>query len=223
MAPVTMSIPRGALYVGSYVRVPVKITAASGLTLDELAFEVDGGLAGGLVSLSRDETFNEQRPTADLHRRQPVEPALFMFEYAVTGDDRADKAAGLHPGDIRERARIPNEVGLHAVIEDPRDSPRHKLDVLGGAQVQVVQGRGTRFEDVVREGSVLTGRVVAIDGILPRPTATVRNRRLMNETVKLGRGATFKARLPERWDTVRAYFLPAAGFGDCVSGTIRNA
>jgi CARDB len=86
-----------------------------------------------------------------------------MFEYSPTGDKRADDAAGLSRADVQEFERIPNEVGVHAVVEDPRDTRAHALEVLGGAQVQVVKGRGTRFDDVKPEGEVLTGRVVASD------------------------------------------------------------
>ena len=154
-----------------------------------------------------------------------------MFEYAPTGDKRADDAAGLRQPDIQEFERIPNEVGVHAVVEDPRDVPAHALQVLGGAQVQVVKGRGTRFDDVKPEGGVLTGRVVAIDEKRPFPRGQLiltfsigrgEKREVFNEPAKLGRGGTFKAALPDRWDSASVYFLPEEGFGDCTSEAITN-
>jgi hypothetical protein len=108
---------------------------------------------------------------------------------------------------------------VHAVIEDPRVVLAHALEVLGGAQVQVVKGRGTRFDDLKPGGRVLTGRVVATDGnrpgargqlILTFATGRGAKRELVNEPAKLVRDGTFKAP-PGRPLGHRARLVPARG------------
>lgn len=43
----------------------------------------------------------------------------------------------------REMQRRPNRVAFASFIEDPRDNPRHALQVLGGAQAEIVTGKST--------------------------------------------------------------------------------
>ncbi len=55
-------MPGEDLYLGSFVRIPVSIASSSGLTLNDLTFVVPSGPEGGLVSPSRDATFDPARP-----------------------------------------------------------------------------------------------------------------------------------------------------------------
>ena len=61
-ADVTIKMPAEPLYVGSYAKVPVSISAASGLTLDSLDFKISAGPSGGEISLSQDENFDPAKP-----------------------------------------------------------------------------------------------------------------------------------------------------------------
>jgi len=60
--PVSMYLPGGELYVGSYYRVPVSIAIGSTFTFDDLKFVVTAGTKGGIASQSRDETFDPSNP-----------------------------------------------------------------------------------------------------------------------------------------------------------------
>lgn len=149
-----------------------------------------------------------------------------MFEYAPTGDEQVDEASGLRPEDVQEYATVPNEVGIHSVIEDPRDVPTHAQQILGGAQVQVVTGRATRFEDFGADPEAAWGTVVAVDDGSPVPEGTI--------LIKLSRGEGLRRYLEyrgghlvdgafriemagEEWGELQAYYLPVAGYADCNS------
>ena len=60
--PVTLHEPTEPLFVGSYAKIHVNIQASSGLTMDDLDFVVPAGPKGGLISLSRDTSFDPQNP-----------------------------------------------------------------------------------------------------------------------------------------------------------------
>lgn len=59
---VQVTLPDTAMFVGSWHYAPIQIDTASGLTLDDLEFMVDGGLKGGLVSPSLDSSFDPEKP-----------------------------------------------------------------------------------------------------------------------------------------------------------------
>ena len=63
---VTISVPRGKLFVGSYAFLKVDINPASGFAFDDLEFTVPQGRKAGLISRSRDSRFNPKRPTITL-------------------------------------------------------------------------------------------------------------------------------------------------------------
>ena len=50
MADISLTMPRRRLFVGSYLRVGVRINSGSGLHFDDLDFKVDAGPKGGIVS-----------------------------------------------------------------------------------------------------------------------------------------------------------------------------
>jgi M6 family metalloprotease-like protein len=60
--PVTLHEPTEPLFVGSYAKIHVNIQASSGVTMDDLDFVVPAGPKGGLISLSRDTSFDPQNP-----------------------------------------------------------------------------------------------------------------------------------------------------------------
>ena len=55
-------MPADPLYVGSYTKVPVSISSASGLTMEDLEFVIPAGPIGGEISLSRDDNFDPAKP-----------------------------------------------------------------------------------------------------------------------------------------------------------------
>jgi M6 family metalloprotease-like protein len=59
---VILKISKKELLIGSYVKVPVIIETSSGLTLDDLDFDIPAGSKGGIVSLSRDTEFDPSNP-----------------------------------------------------------------------------------------------------------------------------------------------------------------
>jgi hypothetical protein len=132
---------------------------------------------------------------------------------------------------VRKMLREPNRVGVVARIEDPNDTPRHKIDVLGGAEAQIVTGKSTRFDrfEALRES--VRGRVVTVEGTQPVPgKAIVRTLRKTDkrgalpdyhyQTVKLTSGS-FSAKLLPEAVTVDAYYVPAPGYADCWSELLK--
>jgi M6 family metalloprotease-like protein len=59
---VTLEMPERPMYIGSYARVPVRIAPGLDLDIDDLAFRVRQGPKGGVVSPSRDATFDSKHP-----------------------------------------------------------------------------------------------------------------------------------------------------------------
>jgi len=89
-----------------------------------------------------------------------------MYEYAP------DHLIGnLFPDQLlpkyREMQRLPNRVAFASFIENPRDNPRHSLEVLGGAQAEIVTGKSTEFVRFAADGPMVAGTVriklVALD------------------------------------------------------------
>lgn len=164
---------------------------------------------------------------------EPGETKTVTMMFELAPDNLTNK---VYPqsmlGKVREMIRVPNRVGVVARIEDPNDSPRHKIDVLGGAEAQIVTGKSTRFDrfDAVR--GAVRGNVVTVEGQTPVPgSVIVRTTRKDGDpaaapyhyqTVKLSRGS-FSAKLPADVTSVDAYYLPAPTFADCWSKAVKLA
>jgi len=151
-----------------------------------------------------------------------------MFEYAPD-----NLSNGVYPKaelpKIREMQRVPNDVGVVARIEDPNDTPRHKIDVLGGAQTRIVTGKSTRFERFDAGRGLVRGLVVTAEDKKPVPGKVI-----VRVTVKKGGGETgnepvyeyrtaalksgsFQTKLPAEGIMADAYYVPLAGYADCWS------
>lgn len=147
-----------------------------------------------------------------------------MYEFApdqLTND--------VYPSSVRKKYRPflkrPNRVALTSFIEDPRDYPRHAIQVLGGAQAEVVTGHSTRFQGFsAGEGEARGGVVVSETeqpvrgGKIILRISSGRGRKTVShfQTVKLKEGG-FAAKLRVKGDRVKAYYIPASGFADCES------
>jgi hypothetical protein len=152
---------------------------------------------------------------------------MMMFEYAPD-----NLSNDVYPPELvqkyRELQRVPNAVAMMSRIEDPNDSPRHKLDVLGGTQAQIVTGKATRFRQFKVDDRRVRGSVVTADQGQPAPgqvllrvhRGTARKPDYAYQTVKLVQGA-FSAALEAEGHTVDAYYLPDAGFADCWSEAVK--
>lgn len=87
--PVTISVPRRPLFVGSYAFLRVDIDPASGIAFDDLAFSVPEGRRAGLISPSRDARFDAKRPTITLLAGHEPGDWRILVTQISTGQDIA--------------------------------------------------------------------------------------------------------------------------------------
>jgi M6 family metalloprotease-like protein len=165
------------------------------------------------------------------HRSLVLEPGetrniRVMFEYA---DDTSGELA-LDDADKDKYKKTPNNVGLTAFIEDPKEWPPHTAELLGGAQIEVVTGRSTKFENFDVDGKKFNGKVVTHDDGKSVPDGKVllifyaskgekgeKGEKTYDE-LKISDGE-FSAEISKEWDSVKAYFIPPEGYdyGYCMS------
>jgi M6 family metalloprotease-like protein len=147
-----------------------------------------------------------------------------MYEYAPD-----HLTIDLYPKKIlpkyREMQRIPNRVAFTSFLENPRDNPRHSLDVLGGAQAEVVTGKSTEFLRFTVKGRSVRGTVVTHEDKKPVPSGKIIVRvssgtgaktRMEYMTARLQNGS-FVADLHFAGTRVKAYYIPSPGFGSSES------
>jgi hypothetical protein len=125
----------------------------------------------------------------------------------------------------REMQKVPNRVGFAAYVEDPRDKPRHAMQVLGGAEAEIVTGANTKFLRFSVDGLVARGIVVSVGDESPVKGGKV----VVRHTTGQGAGAPvtyvtvpvsggqFSAKLREAGGVARAFYIPLAGYADCES------
>ncbi len=147
-----------------------------------------------------------------------------MYEYApdhMTND--------VYPPEERKKfrklQREPNRVAFASYIENPRDHPRHSIDVLSGVDVEVVTGKSTRFERFVVDGQSARGTVVTAEegkGVSGgKVIVRVSPRKAPDEkssyvTVPVREG-NFSAKLRGEGRWAKAFYVPARGYADCES------
>ncbi len=146
-----------------------------------------------------------------------------MFEYAPD-----NLKNDVYPPPLRDKyknlQRVPNNVGATAFIEDPRDRPRHAIQVLGGLQAQVTTGRATKFDRLKADKPTVGGRVVTVDDnapvkggkVLLRVSTGRKASTYTYQETKVSNGS-FTARLKNQGTEVKAYYIPPAGLGECES------
>ncbi|QJW91227.1 hypothetical protein HNV11_18530 [Spirosoma taeanense] len=140
---------------------------------------------------------------------------------------------------IKKFRPVPNRVGLAAFIDDPNETPPHTVELLSGAQIEVVTGRKTRFEYFYLDGPV-GGRIIEdtqsrqAQGVgHGRVLISFRNDedrdnpRVVYEETRLDWDGRFVVKVPEKalaikYQTVQGYYLPAPDFGDCYSEVIER-
>ncbi|RKG81053.1 hypothetical protein D7W82_28505 [Corallococcus sp. CA049B] len=160
----------------------------------------------------------------------PGETRRVRVMYEFSFDPRQPPKDPRERGIFREFGDKPNNVGLTAFIEDPRDTPRHAIQVLGGAQAQVATGRATRFEDLdVRENAVQGSIVTVDDGkpvqggkvIISLTTGRGTKQEKTYHTLKVVEGRFNSQIFMVVGATVAAYYVPMEGFADCTSEFVR--
>lgn len=149
-----------------------------------------------------------------------------MFEFAPDNlSNGVYKSAQL--GKVREMMRVPNNVATASFIEDPRDTPRHAIWALGGADAQVVTGKATKFQRFGVDGTTAVGTIVTVDGAMPvkggkvifRASRANKRDTYQYQDAKVGTSGTFSARLTIAGTEVMAFYVPADGYGECESAT----
>jgi M6 family metalloprotease-like protein len=147
-----------------------------------------------------------------------------MYEYAPD-----HLTIGIYPQKLlpryREMQRLPNKVAFASFIENPRDNPRHSLDVLGGAQAEIVTGKSTDFQRFSADGRTVVGSVVTREDGKPVPSGKIVLRvssgtgsktRMEYQSVALRKG-TFSTALKYEGQRVKAFYIPSPGYGDSES------
>lgn len=137
-----LSVPRKALYVGSYAYVGVRIEPPGAIATEDLEFAVPAGPAGGTISLSRDASYDPARPSVmllagyapgsyEIEARERASGAvLARAKYEVT-TDWGDPDRG--PGQVYEGTVLDDNIGLA-----PGDGP------IGPQSVNIFPAVGTR-------------------------------------------------------------------------------
>lgn len=157
-----------------------------------------------------------------------------MLEYAL--DPKSDRIPDdVHKTDrrlIEKLSRTPNTLGLHAYAENPKDNPRHALELIGGAGIQVTTGRGTKFDHFGNDGRVVVGRIVTADDGEPVGRGSVvvtvardprKPEAFVQEGTKVDQNGHFLMRLPDdSFKVLRAEYLPSAGYGACRQDWIKR-
>ena len=151
-----------------------------------------------------------------------------MYEYAPD-----QLSNGLYPDKLlpryREMQRQPNQAAFAAFIEDPRDNPRHAIEVLGGAQAEIVTGRSTKFTRFEASRGAVRGTVVTSGDGQPVGAGTVIVRvssgrgedvKMEYQTIKLRQGS-FSADLEYRGERLKAFYIPGPGLGDAETDEVR--
>lgn len=153
-----------------------------------------------------------------------------MYEYAL--DPKQPPATNEEGKMLEKFGRKPNDVNLAAFIEDPHDTPRHAIQLLGGIQTQVVTGRDTRFKRFRATDEVVTGLVVTADDgkavtggkvIAILTIGSGHSQSKEYHTVKVNQGQfTVSLGSTTNWKIAEAYYVPTAGLADCNSKRIKR-
>ena len=125
-------------------------------------------------------------------------------------------------GEVRQVPACPQPCRIRVVHHDPRDHPRHAIEVLGGAHVEVATGCGTKFERFTVKGRTARGTIVTVEDGKPvsggKAIVRLSHRRQADarshyQAVRL-RNGRFVAKLEGDGRWVKAFYVPAAGFAE---------
>ena len=123
----------------------------------------------------------------------------------------------------------PNNAMVVGIAEDPRTAPERSLQILGGAQARIATGRGTRFKDFKAGNESCSGRVVTADGkgvtggkVIVTLKGVPGAKGETYVTTKVTNTGDFRDKLPPKWKTAQAYYLPLTFLADCTSEVVKQ-
>jgi M6 family metalloprotease-like protein len=138
---------------------------------------------------------------------------------------------------VKRYEQLPNKVGVVSYINNPLETFPHTPVRLGGAEIEVVTGRKSKFEYFYLDGPV-GGRVVEDSQskagistgsvlLIFRNDSDPDNPQVVYESVRIHWDGRFIAEIPEKareieFITVQAYYLPTSDYGDCYSQIIEQ-
>lgn len=143
-----------------------------------------------------------------------------MFEYA------GNPSTGLDPN-WENFAKIPNNVGISAFIEDPRYKPSHTAELLGGVQIKIANGRSTKFNMFENNLTQVHGLIVTRHDNKPVPgekailIVSLPDGKSDYIPLSLSNGE-FSEQVSSEWKSVRAYYVGIEGYADCYSKRLYN-
>jgi hypothetical protein len=124
---------------------------------------------------------------------------------------------------------IPNNAMVVGIAEDPRTAPERSLQILGGAQARIATGRGTRFKEFKAGKESCAGRVVTADGkgvaggkVIVTLKGVERAKGETYVTTRVNSSGDFRDKLPARWKTAQAYYVPLTFLADCTSEVVKQ-
>ena len=124
---------------------------------------------------------------------------------------------------------IPNNAMVVGIAEDPRTAPERSLQILGGAQARIATGRGTRFKEFKAGKESCSGRVVTADGkgvaggkVIVTLKGVPGAKGETYVTTKVNSTGDFRGKLPPRWKTAQAYYLPLTFLSDRTSEVVKQ-
>ncbi len=159
-----------------------------------------------------------------------------MFESAIEIDasgphllsTSAKPQAAMMKPDTKLMA-IPNNAMVVGIAEDPRTAPERSLQILGGAQARIATGRGTRFKEFKAGKESCAGRVVTADGkgvaggkVIVTLKGVERAKGETYVTTRVNSSGDFRDKLPARWKTAQAYYVPLTFLADCTSEVVKQ-
>lgn len=125
---------------------------------------------------------------------------------------------------------VPNRVGVMAYIDNPSEKHPHTPTRLGGVDAEVVTGKKTGFDRFYKEGNTVGGAVRTVEGkqevnsgkvILMIEISDGKETSKVNEVIALDAQGSFQQKLKkygkDRLVSVRGYYLPGPGLGECYS------
>jgi M6 family metalloprotease-like protein len=144
-----------------------------------------------------------------------------MVEYGPVGNSDRD-AALFGTANLRKFTALPNDLNMLGLIEYPPD--RHILHPMGGAQVRVAKGKGTRIDGLAHAKGIVSGTVVvastgkAVSGGKVLVTTWTGRGTSRKESASFPvpiRQGRFQAQVKDGWSELEAYYLPPQDYADC--------
>jgi len=146
-----------------------------------------------------------------------VERVGTMFEFAPDGE----QSRPITPNEKELFSRIPNDVNIVGLIEDPFDTRLHGPRLISGVTNEIITGKSTTFRNLSNHGETLFGVVTTKDDHpVPGGMVVITLRDKNDNTLKTIQGpiverGEFSITLDIEWIWLDAYYVGPHGYGDC--------